>query len=162
MKVIRKGLACTAFEGKLVAYGGFGEKIIPNEVNADNRMNLYTRKRIEKLKPIETYDFHKIKWNSFPSMLSPRKNHSALSIGNEMFTIRCSNDFSKVFDSVTKKFTYIKTLPKWVRTPEQDFFEQYVILYQVVNVSYKIYFFRKEDNKVNVHSYNVKKQSLQL
>ena len=49
MKVIRKGLACTAFEGKLVAYGGFGEKSIPNEVNADNRMNLYTRKRIEKL-----------------------------------------------------------------------------------------------------------------
>ena len=31
MKVIRKGLACTAFEGKLAAYGGFGEKSIPNE-----------------------------------------------------------------------------------------------------------------------------------
>ena len=119
-------------------------------------MNLRTKFRKEKLKSIESYDFHENKWYYFPDMLSPRVNHSAVSIGNKMFMIGGSKDYCEVFDSVTRKFTYIKTLPKWVRVEELN------SSYQVVSIGYKIYFFRKEDNKVNVHSYNVKKQSLQL
>ena len=51
-------------------------------------------------------------------MLSPRNNHSAVSIGDKMFMIGGSKDYCEVFDSVTRNFMYIKTLPKWVTASE--------------------------------------------
>ena len=152
----RERPACTVFEGELVVTGGFVRNCNSNEVNADGKMNLSTKLRKEKLKSIESYDFHENNWYYFPYMLSPRVNHSAVSIGNKMFMIGGSSEYSEVFDSITRKFTYIKTLPGWVRTLKKDIFERYEILYQVVNIGYTIYFFREEYNKVNVHSYDVR------
>ena len=147
-----KNAASTVFEGKLILSGGIRKNFFTKGRRAYSRR--YRRNTI--VKSIEAYDFHENKWNSFPDMLSPRNNHSAVSIGNKMFMIGGSSDYSEVFESVTRKFTYIKTLPKWVRTLKKDIFERYEILYQVINIGYTIYFFREEYNKVNVHSYDVR------
>ena len=98
---------------------------------------------------VEAYDHHENKWYSFPSMLSPRYDHSAVCISNKMFIIGGESNYdgcSEVFDSVARKFTYIKTLQKWVGTLEV----------KTVSVGYEIYFFRKVGNKVHVHSYDVR------
>ena len=64
--------------------------------------------------------------------------------------------YSEVFDSVTRNFMYIKTLPKWVRIPEPNYFERLDKLYQVINIGYTIYFFRDEGNKVDVYSHDMR------
>ena len=88
-------------------------------------------------------------------MLSKRKNHTAISIGNKMFIIggntnslEVLNNF-EVFDSITRKFTYINVSPKWTK---------YLNPNEIVCVGYNIYFFLgEENNEVKVHSYDVKK-----
>ena len=147
--------ACTVFEGKIVVSGGFREEEISNEVYPDGSMYISLDYRIIKLKSIEGFDFHENKWYYFPDMLSPRINHSAVSIGNKMFLIGGTAEYSEVFDSITRKFTYIKTLPKWVRTSELDFYD--ISSYKVVSIGDAIYFLQIGDKKINVHSYEVRK-----
>ena len=87
--------------------------------------------------------------------VSNKSNHTAVSIGNKMFMIGGSSNYFEVlnnfevFDSVTRKFTAIKSVPKWIK---------YVDRNQIVCVGYNIYFFsREENNKVKAYSYDVKK-----
>ena len=141
----RKEAACTVFEGKIIVSGG-SRKVVRNQLREGGHVNIRSRHR-----SIEAYDFHEKKWSSFPNMLSPRNNHAVVSIGNKMIMVGGSSDHFEVFDSVTRKFTYIENIPKWVRMP-YPFFRTY----QVVSIGYKIYFFQKENNKVNVNSYDVK------
>ena len=86
-------------------------------------------------------------------MLSPRNNHSAVSIGIKMFMLEGSSDYSKVLDIVTRNITCIKTLPKWLRLLKK--LCRLDKSFKVVSIGHEIYFFLKEDNKVNVHIYDV-------
>ena len=72
----REHEACAVFEDKIVVSGGTIWK--PGKVY---------------LNSIETYYYHENKWSSFPTMLSPRKNHSAVSIGNKMFIIESGSTY---------------------------------------------------------------------
>ena len=141
----RKEAACTVFEGKIVVSGG-SRKVVRNRLREGGFVNIKSRHQ-----SIEAYDFHENKWSSFPNMLSPRNNHAAVSIGNKMFMVGGSSDYVEVFDSVTRKFTYIENVPKLVRIPYI-----FISTFEVVSIGYKIYIFRKEYNKVHVHSYDVK------
>ena len=73
-----------------------------------------------------------------------------------MSLIGGSNDFSEIFNSVTRKFTYIKTLPKWVGTSETYLYSRVGNSYQVVDIANNIYFFRFENKKINVYRYDVR------
>ena len=136
--------------------GGFRREILPNRVYPRHGRNFGFTPPSLKLYSIEAYDFHENKWSYFPSMLSRRSYHSAVSIGNKMFMIGGSSDYFEVFDNVTRKFTYIKTFPEWVRTSEKFFDRRIFKPYQTVTVGHKIYFLRKEDNEVKIHSYDLK------
>ena len=76
---------------------------------------------------VEAFDQHENKWSNFPSLLSPRKNHTTVSISNKMFMIGGWSDYIqvvdnfKVFERVNRKFTYIKIFPNRI---------EYVILNQ--------------------------------
>ena len=160
MNESREDTACTVFEGKIIVSGGF--KMVPYQITTykafDNSVG--TAYQNVRLNSVEAYDHHENKWTSFPSMLSQRTNYSSFSIGNKMFMIGGSNsDYSEVFDSVTRKFTYIENWPKVVRKLEYYNLLEYNIFlnsFRVVSIGYKIYFFKKEKNKVNIHSYDVK------
>ena len=154
----RNCAACTVFDGRIVISGGLRKTRIQNEVNGNGYMNERLGFLHENLNSIEIYDFHENKWSYFPSMLSSRNNHSVVSIGNKMFMIGGSRDYSEVFDSFTRKFTYIKTLPLWIRTPIVNFQLRFISSYQVVNIGYKIYLFQRENDKVKLHSYDVKNE----
>ena len=68
------------------------------------------------IKSVEAYDHHENKWFSFPAMLEPRRDHTAVSISNKMFMIggfRYKNS-CEVFDGVTRKFTFINSPPRWM------------------------------------------------
>ena len=111
-----------SFEGKIVVSGGFGKMKLRNSL----------KYKIDKLKSVEVYDHHENKWLYFPCMLTPRINHSAVSISNKMIIIGGSSCNCEVFDSVTRKFTYIKSVPKNIKPNS---------LNQTVCIGYKIYFF---------------------
>ena len=81
-------------------------------------------------------------------MLKSRAYHTAVSIGNKMIIIE-SGFSSEVFDSITRKFTYIKTLPILAR--KLKLFKSF----QVVDIANKIYFFLIENKKFNVYRYDV-------
>ena len=91
-----------------------------------------------ELNSVEAYDYHEDRWSHFPSMLLPREKHSAFSIGNKMFMIGGGYDdvevfnYFEVFDSVTRKFTSIRSLPKWINYSSPN---------KIVCVGYKIYLF---------------------
>ena len=107
-----------------------------------------------KLKTIETFDYHENKWSSFPSMLEQRENHTVISISNKMFVIGgCGYNMNcEVFDVVTRKFTYIGSWPKWTGN---------ISPYQIVSFGYNVYIFLEDyQNGFNVHSYDVKNDSL--
>ena len=142
--------ATTVFEGKLILSGGLRKK---SRIDRSGRATRIFHQQT-KLKSIEAYDFHENKWSYLPSMLSTRVNHSSVSISNKMFMIGGSSDYSEVFDSVTRKFTFIKIFPKWVG-PSELLSRNYKP-FQVVNIGYKMFFFQKDDKKVNIHSYNVR------
>ena len=148
----RVNAACTVFEGKIVLSGGL--------ITVEREMWLrsmppqrYTRLVKTKTSSVEAYDHHENKWYYFPEMLSPKNNHSSVSINNKMFMIGSSSDYCEVFDSVTRKFTYIKFLTEWIRTLKP---------FQEVSIGHEIYFFRKDDNKVYVNSYDVKNNFLRF
>ena len=94
-------------------------------------------------------------------MLSPRESHFAVSIGNKMFVIGGSfsgrfnvkvPDNFEVVDSVSRKFTSIKRLPKWIN---------YLDPHNIVCVGYSIYCFTvEENNEVRVNSYDIKEKFL--
>ena len=114
------------------------------------------------LNSVEAYDYHENKWSYFPSMLSRRRNHTAISISNKMFVIggrsngvfgRCLNS-CEVFDGVTRKFTFIKTLPDWVKKLNPS---------QIVSIGFNIYFFVKEkNNEVKVYNFDAKNYVIKL
>ena len=81
-------------------------------------------------------------------MLSRREKHCAVSISNKMFMIGGCSNSCEVFDSVTRKFTYIEFLPDWVN---------YLNRSQIVSFGYNIYFFvGDESTEVKVYSFDVK------
>ena len=60
----------------------------------------------------------------------------------------------EVFDSVTKKFTSIKSVPKWVGYLDPN---------KLVCVGYNIYvFLGEENNEVKVHNYDIKKNIISI
>ena len=145
----RKKAACTVYKGKIVLSGGYRE--VEMEITLLSYPPQYrTSLEDNETNSVEAYDHHENKWYSFPSMLSPRYYHSAVCISNKMFMVSGS-DSSEVFDSVTRKFTYIETLQKRVRTLEVN-----PDIIQLVGIGHEIYLFRKVDNKVDVHSYDVR------
>ena len=145
--------ACTVFEGKIVVSGGVRKNIIPNRVYPGGDINHLLNQR--QFNSVEAYDYHENKWSYLPNMLKPRAYHTAVSIGNKMIIIG-SGFSSEVFDSVTRKFTYIKTFLKWTRTSELFFQNQVNNSNQVVGIANKIYFFRIKKKKVNVYRYDVR------
>ena len=107
----RENAACTVFEGNIVVSGGFTESIVEPEADDFHYVRVTS---IHQFDSIEAYGHNENKWSSFPSMLRPRANHTAISISNKMFMIGGSfnywdvlDDF-EVFDGVTRKFTSIK------------------------------------------------------
>ena len=142
----RGNASCTVFEGKIVVSGGFKEEEVDDGILTGHEVCL---------KSIEAYDYYENKWSSFPSMLFQRQGHTAVSVTNKMFMIGGHYEIfqgycnSEVFDSVTRKFTYIKNEPTWMKNLTQN---------HTVSFGYKIYFFVREDgNEIKVHSYDVKK-----
>ena len=87
-------------------------------------------------------------------MLSSTEKHSAVSLSNKMFIIGGKGLFGvhdnfEVFDNVTRKFTSVKNIPTWIEYLDQN---------QTVCVGYKVYLFlREENNKVKIHSYDIKR-----
>ena len=145
----REKAACTVFEGKIVVSGG-----IVKTSRDPNRNPFFRTQVITYTNSVEAYDYHEDKWSSFPRMLSARINHTAFSISNKMFMIGGSSNNSEVFDSVTRKFTFIKSLLKVIKYLDPN---------KTVCVGYNIYFFRGEENKeVKVHSFNVNKNNFIL
>ena len=149
MKEGRQNAACTVFEGRIVVSGGCRKKLIPD------RWDLIHE--VFQLKSVEAYDYHDNKWTYFPSMLLPRKNHIAISISSKMFIIggcfRHGNS-SEVFDSFSRKFTYIKSEPKWIR---------YVSSSRTVCIGQNIYFLvRSKYGEVNVYNYEVQTDEFSL
>ena len=123
----RENAACAVFEGKIVVSGGF--------------------RQFHTLNSVETYDYHENKWSNFPSMLSARRNHTAVSIRNKMFMIGNSFNSWEVFDSFTRKFTSIKSMPELIF---------YIYPNKTVCIGYKIYFFVGEKYySIKIHSYDV-------
>ena len=60
----------------------------------------------------EAYCFHENKWTQLSDMLKSRCEYSTVSIGNKMFVIdRVDTNYIEVFDSLTNKFTIIKSYP---------------------------------------------------
>ena len=92
-------------------------------------------------------------------MLSPRVYHTAVSNNNKMFMIRGSKDYSEIFDSITRKFTYIKTFPKWVGKSKIYLSHRFNNPYQVVDIANKIYFLCIKNMKVKVYRYDVRNDS---
>ena len=79
--------ACTIFEGQIVVSGGLS------------------------IKTVEAYDYHEDTWTYSPNMNEKRECHGAVSMGNKMFVIGGDMNLTcEVFDSISKKFTYIKEL----------------------------------------------------
>ena len=82
----REQAACVIFEGKIVVSGG----------------NTCT---------VESYDYYGDNWTYLPDMIEPRYNHGVVSMGNKMFVIGGYKNLScEVFDSISRKFTYIKNM----------------------------------------------------
>ena len=96
MNGVRQVPGCTVFKGKIVAYGGHFEE--------------------RKLKPVETYDHHENKWSHLPDILEKRSGHFSVSLGNKLFVLsNCFSQFSEVFDSISRKFNFIKP-PSFLKT----------------------------------------------
>ena len=83
---------CAVFEGKIVISGGHGAGNAPRSV--------------------EAFDFLANKWSFMPNMVEERFGHSLLAVRNKLFAIRGShNSTSEVYDSFSKEFVLIKSLP---------------------------------------------------
>ena len=142
----RENAACTVFEGKIVVSGGH-RKDHHRYTDSNGSIIISSRKVNVQLKSIEAYDYHGNIWNTFPSMQSPRKNHTAVTISNKIFMIGGNSNVCEVYDSVTREFTSIKILPNWIEKLNPS---------QTVSVGYKIYFLVGEENsEVKVHSFDV-------
>ena len=119
MNESRDDTSCTVFKGKLVVTGGYNSK-------GFNRF----------LKSVEAYCFHENKWTQLPDMLQKRSDHGTVSIGNKMFVIsRYLSNSCEVFDSITNKFTFLKTNP---HVKNIDF---YSLKTFAITVGFKIYVF---------------------
>ena len=88
----RRHMACTVFESKVVVSGGIS-----------------SWKGV--LKSVEAYNHHENKWTHLPDMINERKGHGSVSMGNKMFVIGGNwNMNCEVFDSISRKFTFIKKI----------------------------------------------------
>ena len=133
----RERAACTVFEGKIVVSGGLTEVHVGfGDLHAII------------LNSVEVYEYHENKWSYFPSMLNPNYDHTAVSISNKIYMVGGCSYICEVFDSVTRMFTSISILPKWIRYLEPN---------QTVCIGYNVYFFPKGESKeIRVHSYDFK------
>ena len=104
----RFAAACTVFEGKIVVSGGINDH--------------------QKLKSVEAYDYHENKWTRLPDMLEKRSNYFLKSLSNKMFVMsRILDQRCEIFDSVSRKFSYVKACTlserlEWRFYDEQDIF----------------------------------------
>ena len=146
----RENAACTVFQGRIVVSGGSQNMLITSVCFMENRQ-VSSSKPYHVDKPIssvEAFDHHENKWTSFPSLLSRRESHTAVSICNKMFVIGGNAKNFEVFDSISKKFTHIHYEPKWVK---------YLRPNDIVAFGYNIYCFVRDSGQLKVHSYDVKK-----
>ena len=98
----REDAACTAFEGKIVVSGGCRRL----------KSGFGNWRNIVLLKSVEVYDFYENKWTYLPDMIEERRNHASVSMGNKLFVIGGYGNLTcEVFDSYSRKFCCIKTLP---------------------------------------------------
>ena len=123
--------ACTVFKRKIVVCG-------------DIRKHRIAR---TYLKSIESYDYHENKWSLVPSMLKPRYNHTAVSLGNKIFIVGGCLNTCEVFDGVTRMFTSIMIKHKSIKYLNEN---------QAICSGYKIYFFQRNTTKVRVYSFDLK------
>ena len=82
----RFSAACAIFEGKIVMSDGYCTRV-------------------------GAYDYYEDNYTYLPDMIKIRSNHGAVSMGNKMFVIGGErNSTSEVFDSISRKFTYITNM----------------------------------------------------
>ena len=88
MNLSRDSAACTVYEGKIVACGGYERR---------------------SMQTVEAYDHRENKWMFLPDMINGRALHAAVSMDNNMFVVGGNWKLScEVFDSITRRFTNIK------------------------------------------------------
>ena len=123
----RRNASCEVFEGKIVVTGGY---------DMDKNQLGY--------KSVEAYCSFENEWTQLPDMLEKRRYHGTVSIGNKLFVIGRST--CEVFDSITNKFVFLKSLPDL-----KDNFFQFVNNIEAVSIGYKIYVYREfKKNRKNV------------
>ena len=114
LNLARAGASCTVFEGKIVVTWGFSA--------AKNC----------QLKSVEAYDYHENKWTYLPDIIKERYCHASVSMGNKMFVIGGKLTAScEVFDSVSRKFTAIKS-EIILSAADTNFFNAFCIGYNIV------------------------------
>ena len=90
MNLYRDSAACTVYEGKIVACGGYERR---------------------SMQTVEAYDHRENKWMFLPDMINGRALHAAVSMDNNMFVVGGNWKLScEVFDSITRRFTNIKEM----------------------------------------------------
>ena len=120
MKESRGDMSSTVFQGKVVVTGGYIDRRFSSGF----------------LKSVEAYCLHENKWTQFPDMLQKRSDHGTVSIGNKMFVIsRYLSNSCEVFDSITNKFTFLKT------NPHVNNVDCYPLKTFAITVGYKIHVF---------------------
>ena len=70
------------------------------------------------LSSVIAYDYYENQWTYLPDMIERRSLHSSVSLSNKLFVIGGENSItSEVFDSVNRKFSYIKneTFPRLLK-----------------------------------------------
>ena len=130
----RHCVAYTVFEGKIAVTGG---KFC--ELFGHNRYYYYYT---AGLKSVEAYCSHENKWSQFPDLLRERCDHGSVSMGNKLFVI--GRYTSEVFDSITNKFMYLKSVPKLTDK------EYYPMGNHAVLIGYQIYVFQDISQPVHV------------
>ena len=101
MNESRLDAACTVFESKIVVSGGY---------MYDDKLNsVFLDDIFVNLKSVETYDHYENNWNYLPNMIEGRYKHFHISMSNKLFVIGGEYNLTlEVFDSVSRKFSYIK------------------------------------------------------
>ena len=101
MNESRKDTSCTIFQGKSVVTGGLKVKTC---LHSGNKIPCL-------LKSVEAYCFYENKWTKLSDMLQGKSGHRTVIVGNKIVVIaRYFINGCEVYDSVTSKFTSIKTI----------------------------------------------------
>ena len=91
MKTPRNFFACTVFQEKIIASGGYGDR--------------------HDLKTVEAYDSGSNTWSYVQSMNEVRANHGLVAINNKMFVFGGMSKSCEMFDSFSNKYVFLKQPP---------------------------------------------------